>query len=116
MKTLNKQLKYKFTWPKFTFAERMSLLGYARYMGYEFDYNPNKKKAVLIKNTDDGRKVLFLQKIDGKIIGVTKSGEHQILNPEMFLSKLLFNAGIFKIPEEDMDLNTFMKQNLELLA
>ena len=49
MKTLNNDTKYKIRWPKFSFAERMSLLGYAKYMGYEFDYNPEKKKAVLIK-------------------------------------------------------------------
>ncbi len=116
MKTLNSNTKYKFNWPKFTFAERMSLLGYAKYMGYEFDYNPDKRKAILIKIDGENRRVLFLQKINGKIIGIDRDGNREILNPEIFLSKLLFKSGVFAIPDEGIGINQFIKDNLQTLV
>lgn len=117
MKTLNSNSKYIFTWPKLSFKERMSLLGYARYMGYEFDYNVKKRKAILVKVNDNGRKtILFLQKIDGKIIGRDMEGNKTILNSEIYLTKLLFNSGIFKIPKKETGINDFIKENLSLLV
>lgn len=116
MKTLNQDTNYQFTWPKLSFTDRMALLGYAKYMGYEFDYNFIKRRAMLIQTTEEGRSILYIQKINGKIIGIDKAGNKHILDKEMHLTKLLFNAGVFKIPNPDIGINSFIKNNLSILV
>lgn len=117
MKTENNNTPYRHSFPKFTFKERMQILGYARYLGYEFDYNPKKRKALLI-NTDNGtRKVLYLAKISGSIISIDKDGKKENLNDIMYVTKIMYQKGIFKIPETfSINVNDYIKENLLLIA
>lgn len=116
MKPESKKSAYRLECPDLTFRERMSLIGFSKYMGYEFDYDLNKRKAVLIKQTDSGRKVLFVQKINDRICGIDREGNIENINEQMNLTKLLFDFGIFKLPENtDIGINGYIKENLKLI-
>jgi hypothetical protein len=109
--------RYKAKFPKLSFKERMQLLGYARYMGYEFDYNAEKKKAILIKTNGKKRKVLYLAKISHTIIGVDANGNKESLNDQMHITKMLHEKGIFRIPEDmSMGINDYIRENLSIIA
>lgn len=117
MKTENQKTNYRMTFPNLSFPERMSLLGYAKYMGYEFSYDYAKRKAILIKNDDGVRTVLFIAKIKGKIVGIDKSGTEYLLSSEMNLTKILKNMGIFEIPkDETIGTNKYIEKNLIIIG
>lgn len=103
--------------PQLTSHDRLSLLGYAKYMGYEFDYSPEKNRAVLIKTDNDQRKVLYIAKERGKLIGIDKDGAREILTDQMNITKSLHSLGIFKIPENaSMGINEFILSNLKIIG
>lgn len=117
MKTENRATRYRYPFPRFTFKEKMKLLGYAAYLGYEFDYNPDKKKAVLIKTDNGTRKVLYLAKISNSIIAVDKDGNKENLNDIMYVTKMMHQKGIFKIPDNlSISVNDYIRENLLLIA
>jgi hypothetical protein len=117
MRTENKNTNYVMTFPHFKFTERASLMGYAKYMGYEFCYDREKRKALLIKNEDGVRTVLFLAKIKGKIVGIEKDGTQHFINSEMNLTKVLKDIGIFEIPKEDtIEMNKYIEENLIIIG
>lgn len=117
MKTENKSTKYRFKFPKLSFKERMQLLGFAKYMGYDFQYDKDKRKAILVKTNNGKRKVLYLAKISGSIIGIDKDGNTENLDKQMYISKMLYESGIFKIPKDvSIGINDYLKQNLSLIT
>jgi len=99
--------------PKLSKHDQSNLIGYAKYMGYEFEYNPEKRKAILVKTDNDQRNVLYLSKVNGKIIGVTKDGKKEILSSAMRLTKALNKMGIFKLPKDvEMGINSYILESL----
>ena len=117
MKPEHKSTKDRFKFPVLSFKERMRLLGYAKYMGYEFSYNKEKKKAILIKTNNEKREILYLAKISNTIIGIDKDGNRQSLNDEMDITKMLYDRGIFKMPKDlSMGVNDYIKENLSLIT
>jgi hypothetical protein len=116
MKSESKKSAFHLECPDISFREKMSMTGFAKYMGYEFQYDPDKRKAILIKQTDQGRKVLFIQKINGRLVGVDREGNFENLHEQMNLSKLLFDFGIFQLPTNpDIGINEYIKDNLKLI-
>lgn len=99
--------------PKLSKYDQANLLGYAKYMGYEFDYSPEKKRAVLVKTDNGERNILFLAKVNGKIIGVNKNGDKESLTSAMNLTRLMNKMGIFKIPKDaDIGINQYILDSL----
>jgi len=112
-----KSARAKIQFPKLSFTDRMGLLGYARYMGYDFDYDPKKRKAILVKSDGDSRTILYIVKRNNKLFGIDKEQNITLLNSEMNITKLLHDNGIFKMPEnKDIGVNEYVLHNLKLVG